>query len=247
MNGAVPVKTANCGFLTTLAIGNVKFCIVIEEKMIIWTLKNCPHAPDVPINLISVGALQEHHMSVTFSFQKTTITFPRSHPELRGLSFEAEFVCQLSLLHLNHILATTAPLSIPLSIAFTSFQIAPTSFELWHCHFGHLGQEVTWDMLTKNYATSITYKPTPQTLSRCIPCLICKVPQALFVHNAKRALRACNLIHINMCDLSPLSLHRKRPISWWCFKLWIHRSSHHQGQGVWCMAEGRGILDSEIW
>jgi hypothetical protein len=30
--GAVPVKTANCGFLNTLAIGDVKFCIIIERK-----------------------------------------------------------------------------------------------------------------------------------------------------------------------------------------------------------------------
>jgi uncharacterized membrane protein len=58
--------------------------------MVIWTLKNCLHAPDVPINLISVGALQEHHMSITFSFQKTTIAFPTSHPQLSGLLFDAK-------------------------------------------------------------------------------------------------------------------------------------------------------------
>jgi hypothetical protein len=75
VNGAVPMKTANCGFLTTLAIGEVKFYLVINGKKIVWTLKNCLHAPDVPINLISVGALQEHHISVIFSFQKTTIMF----------------------------------------------------------------------------------------------------------------------------------------------------------------------------
>ena len=88
VSGAIPVKTANCGFLTTLAIGDVKFCIVIEGTPIIWTLKNCLHTPDVPINLISVGALQEHHMSITFSFQKTTIAFPNTHPTLAGLSLK---------------------------------------------------------------------------------------------------------------------------------------------------------------
>ena len=60
VSGAVPVKTANCGFLTTLAIGDVKFHITIKGQTIIWTLKNCLHAPEVPINLISKGALQEH-------------------------------------------------------------------------------------------------------------------------------------------------------------------------------------------
>ena len=77
VNGALPVKTANCGFLNTLAIGDVKIKLVIEGKTIFWTLKNCLHAPDVPINLISVGALQEHNMSIVFSFQHTTISSPQ--------------------------------------------------------------------------------------------------------------------------------------------------------------------------
>ena len=137
VSGAVPVKTANCGFLTTLAIGDVKFCIVIKGTPIIWTLKSCLHAPDVPINLISVGALQEHHMSVTFAFQKTTIAFPNTHSTLAGLSFEAEVIRRLSLLYLNFIPAT---MSTP-TIAFTMFQVPVNLFELWHCRFGHLGQD----------------------------------------------------------------------------------------------------------
>ena len=44
VSSTVPVKTANCGFLTTLAIGDVKFRIVIKGTPIIWTLKNCLHA-----------------------------------------------------------------------------------------------------------------------------------------------------------------------------------------------------------
>jgi hypothetical protein len=59
-DGGVPVKTANCGFLETLAVGDVKFRMILNGHTILWTLKNCLHAPMVPINLISVGALQEH-------------------------------------------------------------------------------------------------------------------------------------------------------------------------------------------
>jgi hypothetical protein len=127
-NGAIPVKTANCGFLTTLAIGDVKFCIVIKGQTVIWTLKNCLHAPDVPINLISVSALQEHHMSITFSFQKTTIAFLTSHPQLSGLSFDAKVIHRLSLLHLDYITSTTKPPAI----VYVLFQVAPHSIELWH-------------------------------------------------------------------------------------------------------------------
>jgi hypothetical protein len=67
-NGAVPVKTANCGVLTTLAIGDIKIRLKIKDRVIVWTLRYCLHAPDMPINLVSVGALQERHMSLTFSF-----------------------------------------------------------------------------------------------------------------------------------------------------------------------------------
>ena len=63
VNGAVPVKTANCGILHTLGIGDVKVKLSIGDKTITWTLTNCLHAPTVPIILYSVGALHEHMMS----------------------------------------------------------------------------------------------------------------------------------------------------------------------------------------
>jgi hypothetical protein len=200
-NGAIPVKTANCGFLTTLAIGDVKFHIVIKGQTVIWTLKNCLHAPDVPINLISVSALQEHHMSITFSFQKTTIAFPTSHPQLSGLSFDAKVIHCLSLLHLDYITSTTKPPAI----VYVSFQVAPHSIELWRRQFGHLGQEATCNMLTGDYATGITYKPSTQTSSKCIPCLIGKAAQAPFSHHARRASKVCDLIYIDTCGPFPIT------------------------------------------
>ena len=53
------------------------------------------------------------------------------------------------------------------------------------------------------YATGIVYKPTAQTSSKCIPCLIGKAPQAPFTHNAKRATKVCELIHIDTCGPFP--------------------------------------------
>jgi hypothetical protein len=86
---AVPVKTANCGILNTLGMGTVKVKLGFGDRTVIWTLTNCLHALDVPINLISVGVLQEHHMSVVFSFNKMTISFQEDHQHLSGLSFDA--------------------------------------------------------------------------------------------------------------------------------------------------------------
>ena len=132
--GAVPVKTANCSTLPTLGIRDVKIKLSIGTKKVVWTLTNCLHAPNVPINLISVGTLQEHCMIVTFSFQKTTITFPPNHPHLLGLSFDAHVTRRLSLLNLDFILPSTPPIAFYLFPATQNSQRYGTA------------ASVTWDM-----------------------------------------------------------------------------------------------------
>ena len=125
VDSVVPVKTANCSFLTTLGIGDIKIRLIIGNRTIVWMLTNCLHAPSVPINLISVGALQEHRMSVTFSFNKTTISFPNDHQHLSGLLFDAHVAHQLSLLKLDFIPPPTLPVALQL------FPIVQPSPEIW--------------------------------------------------------------------------------------------------------------------
>ena len=212
-DGGVPVKTANCGFLETLAIGDIKFRMSINGRTIIWTLKNCLHAPTVPINLISVGALQEHHLSVNFSYQKTTVSFPKDHPDLAGLSFEATVHRRLSLLDLDFITAPPIGDSItPVvpDLACPVFPVTPITTDLWHRRFGHLGQDATRDMLSQDFATGITL-PTHSTNvpTRCIPCLIGKSVQTPYQNNANRASEVCELIHIDTCGPFPTLTPRK--------------------------------------
>jgi hypothetical protein len=212
-DGGVPVKTANCGFLETLAAGDIKFRMILNGHTILWTFKNCLHAPMVPINLISVGVLQEHHLSVTFLYQKTTISFPMDHPDLSGLSFDATVHHRLSLLNLDFIPAPpTNPIPTPLvpTLACHVFPVTPITTDLWHRHFGHLGQELTRDMLSKNFATGITL-PTSSTNipTKCIPCLIGKSPQISYQNNANRATEVCELIHIDTCGPFPTPTPRK--------------------------------------
>ena len=204
LGGALPVKTANCGSLITLALGDVKVKLVIGDKTVIWTLKNCLHPPDVPINLISVGALQEHHMSVTFSFQKTTILFPPDHLGLSGLSFDAYVTQRLSLLNLDFILPPVLPLALQL---FPATQLSP---DIWHHRFGHLGHEASKNVINGNYATGVTKPLTPYPISpRCIPCLIGKSPQIPYSNNAKCATSICELIHIDTCGPFPTVTPKK--------------------------------------
>ncbi|KAG6871232.1 hypothetical protein C0993_003628, partial [Termitomyces sp. T159_Od127] len=60
--GAVNIGTANCGTLVTLAKGEVCFQAHINGKTIIITLPDCLHAPDVPINLLSVGSMTDRNL-----------------------------------------------------------------------------------------------------------------------------------------------------------------------------------------
>ena len=209
-DGGVPVKTANCGFLQTLAIGDVKFRLVLNGHTIIWTLKNCLHAPTAPINLISVGALQEHHLSVTFSHRKTTISFPPDRSDLQGLSFEATVQRRLSFLNLDFI---TAPIDSPnpvSELACPVFPVTPVTTDLWHRRFGHLGQDATRDMLSDDFATGITLPVSSMNVpTKCIPCLIGKSPQAPYQNNARRASDVCELIYIDTCGPFPTPTPRK--------------------------------------
>lgn len=113
-------------------------------------------------------------------------------------------LCRLSLLHLDFIPAPSEP-----AIAFQSFPVVTETFDLWHRRFGHLGQDATRDMLTKDYATGITFKPSLHVTTKCIPCLIGKSPQAPFPHNARRASTICNLIHVDTCGPFPTLTPRK--------------------------------------
>jgi Reverse transcriptase (RNA-dependent DNA polymerase) len=212
-DGGVPVKTANCGFLETLAIGDVKFRMTLNGRTIIWTLKNCLHAPTVPINLISVGALQEHRLSVTFSYQKTTVSFPSDHPDLAGLSFDATVHRRLSLLNLDFIPTPSVDLNLSSpepTLACPVFPVAPITTDLWHRRFGHLGQDATRDMLSQDFATGITLPaPSASVPTKCIPCLIGKSAQVPYQHNAKRASEVCELIHIDTCGPFPTPTPKK--------------------------------------
>jgi len=66
---AVSIGTANSRSLEALAGGDVSFRVPYHDRhgqvqQIIFTLRNCLYAPDAPVNLISVGALNEQGLSL---------------------------------------------------------------------------------------------------------------------------------------------------------------------------------------
>lgn len=139
---AVSVQTVNCGALCTLAHGDVKFRVQCGSDSIVVTLRNCLHAPDVPLNLLSVGALQERRMKLVFEYDKTTIHFPINSP-LAHLYFVAKFYRCLSFLPCDFILlpmvlGASANFALPV---FPHIELTP---DCWHWRFGHLGRDATY-------------------------------------------------------------------------------------------------------
>lgn len=145
-SGVVPIQTANCGNLVAQARGDVKFCVTIGDKSIIWTLKNCFHVPDVPVNLLSLGAMREGGVDFHFPagpvMHDAVLTLPDFVPELRGLKIYAKSVNCLSFLHCD-FLEPPPPVSVVQSThpiqptptpptAFPVFPKAILSPDLWH-------------------------------------------------------------------------------------------------------------------
>jgi hypothetical protein len=209
---AIPVKTANCGFLSTLARGTVRFRVTSGDRSVVFILKDCLHAPDAPINLISVGALAEKGATFTFTSGRTTISFPATHLTLPNFSFDAVPLHRLSFLDCNFLHPPSSP-SIPTSPA-SSFLSLPDSAlltvdsplaltpALWHRRLGHLGIAATKAVLTKDYATGIEFTGAFDH-SRCIPCLIGKRPQQPFHYRGHRSDVSGAVLHVDTCGPFP--------------------------------------------
>lgn len=172
---ATPVKTANCGFLKTLGHGSVCFHIHSAGRSCTFVLKDCLHAPDAPINLLSVGTLQEKGAT---SPGLTSVLIPSSHSTVLAFSFNAVILHCLSFLNCNFVLSspsTPIPLSDPsfdhdaaLLASFPEVSLTP---ELWHRCFGHLGKAATQAVITKDYVTGVTSTGNFEKL-HCVACLI---------------------------------------------------------------------------
>ena len=65
--GAVDIGTANCRSLSAKGSGDVTFRVPFEDCFVLFTLCGWLHDPDAPINLLSVGALNKSHLTVTFN------------------------------------------------------------------------------------------------------------------------------------------------------------------------------------
>jgi hypothetical protein len=202
-SGAVEIGTANCGSLSAKASGDVSFRVPFRDRFVIFTLRGCLHAPDAPLHLLSVGALNERGLKVTFNTfgAPTILSYPATDPELPGFSMSAEVIRRLSFLKLDFIL----PSDVVKSRAFPALTFPKNKLtsSTWHRRFGHLGMDATREALTKDYVSGIQYTgPFPQ--EHCIACIIGKSPQHSYSHNGHRASKVGELLHMDLCGPYPV-------------------------------------------
>jgi len=87
------------------------------------------------------------------------------------------------------------------------FPHMPVDSDLWHCRFGHLGMNITQNILTKPYAMGINYDGHFMC-SHCVPCIISKHPQQPYTHLGHCSSKVCDLIHMDTCGPFPDLLSR---------------------------------------
>ncbi len=204
---AVDVKTANCGVLSTKARGEIRVRVKCTNgQHVVVRLLDCLHAPDVPMNLISVGALTERKMYLLFGNNWTSINFPKDHPTLAGVRFSATVLGRLSFLDCELL---EPPPANPDSSAESSALAMPEPFHrskpnrhTWHCRLGHPGQDLTTEVLNGDCVTGVV-SHGPKTKLVCPSCLVGKHAQKPFDHNGHRAEFVNELIHIDICGPFP--------------------------------------------
>jgi len=223
MAGATLVGTANCGVLLALGSGDVALRLPFGERFVTLRLKGCLHAPDVPINLLSVGVLQSRRIAVRFEAGTSSIppftelVFPLDHPVVPGYVLHASVFRNLSFLSCTFIIPTSplafpavsssaalstpssTPLSPPSDLVFPRLALSPA---LWHCRLGHLGLDSVRTLLTKDSATGLKFSGSFDPVC-CVPCILGKAPQQPYTHLGNRAAGVGDLLHMDTCGPFP--------------------------------------------
>ena len=199
------VTTANCGSLVAMGMGTVTMAIHLAGRTVELTLQNCLHAPDVPVNLFSVGELQENGFRIHFepgtNSPYTHIIFPTAHATLPNFSLKAEFIHWLSFISCDFGPAVSMSAVAPGNDRFP--KISPTP-SLWHRRLCHPHIDVTRAVLTKNYVSGVKFSGTFER-DKCMPCLIGKSPQQPYSHHGHRASRVGELLHMDTCGPFPVA------------------------------------------
>jgi hypothetical protein len=198
--------------MTALGRGDVKFRLLVGDQSILWTLKDCLHAPDVPVNLLSVGAMQDAGIDFHFPagpvVRDTILYLPQSISSKSRLRVCATRINRLSFLQCNFLDPPT-PLDPLPPVAFPVFPNSTLSPDLWHRRLGHPSREITRLVLTKpGYATGVSFVGSFDD-TRCVSCVLGKTPQAPYASHNQRPSDLLDVVHIDIMGPFPVASPRK--------------------------------------
>ncbi|KAJ2914303.1 hypothetical protein MD484_g6105, partial [Candolleomyces efflorescens] len=232
----VTVKTANCGEFTTLGKGTVKFEVRIGQKRVMLCLRDCLYSPELPINLMSVGAVAEKGVDVVYSKGGCRLEFPRTHPQLAGCVLHTTVVGRLAFMWCRFISPPVLSLPIPVveQLAFPTLPSPAT----WHRRCVHGGMDAVREMLTQNYVVGAEYKGKFPS-EPCPSCVVGKRPQRPFDNPQGRADALLGLIHVDIGGPFPTQTPDKKKY----FIIFLDDASNYAVVGLLATRESAEVLE----
>lgn len=210
---SLEVSTASSGTLTTKAQGMVKLEVEVQSESpltqtVVLSLHDCLHAPDAAMNLLSIGAFIKSHMPISFDRDGfARVNFPSSIASLTGKCFRATIRGQLTFLKCKFLPPPSPIPSDPTlpseALAYTSFTPQEPDYGLWHKHLAHPGIKSTKDLLNGSYVEGVIWNQKV-CHTRCVACVLGKVPHMPYDHNAHRASKLLGLLHMDVCSPFPV-------------------------------------------
>lgn len=169
------LKMGNAGEVKVFGVGTVCLKTNIETTLV---LQNVKHAPDIPLNLISVGQLDDdgYHNDMFNSQWKLT---KDSLVVARGRKYSSLYVTQGSILSDSVNLVESDTLS-----------------ELWHKRLSHMSERGIICLAKKNLLSGVKQAK----VKRCVHCLAGKQKRVSFhSHPPSRKPELLELVHSDLC------------------------------------------------
>jgi hypothetical protein len=198
------VKTANLGILQTHASGTCVARFMYNGESTKVTLRNCLHAPNAFVNLLSVGQFVTG--SVACTFDNACVTLSKGGKSF-GYGPMANKLFALEVEFLKPPIKPSTPTSAlticqPSNAETALFTKVLETLELWHYHMGHPGEPATIALLKLTMGASF---PPGKSLTHCELCIFRKQAQLPApTSTTPHSKELLELIHVDIC--SPFSV-----------------------------------------
>ena len=190
------VRTACQGTLPTLARGD---CVVVVQSTtgpIRLRLRNCLHAPQAQLDLLSVGKFLRKGFHCDFRPGRFVVKGPKTaSPRFRC---EGPILGDLAFLDITFLAPALPGLGSSLEIA--AFVRPPLTRDLWHARLGHAAPRAIMDLVSKSEGMTLGGPP----FSVCEPCIMGKHPQSPHPSSGSRASHPLDLVHGDICGPFPV-------------------------------------------